>query len=166
MQHLQSINYVPCCVGKWTRVNTCNSNEKSIADYGLCNSKLASVISKVVIDEPEEYKLKRRNHSDHNTFIIDINTKTEHLELVGKSVWKINEKTDCEKYKEIIRNKIQNYDWNTKNSTEYTQKIHTVLHEAATKSKGKYKISNNSLRNKQIQETKKLKRIAKHEKRK
>ena len=83
--------------------------------------------------------------------------------MVGKSVWKINEKTDWRKYKELMQNKIQNYDWNTKNSTEYTEKINTVLHELATKSIGKYKISNNILNNKQIQEAKKLKRIAKHE---
>ena len=61
----------------------------------------------MIIDEPQEY-------SDHNTFIIDINTKTKHLEMVGKSVWKINEKTDWRKYKELMQNKIQNYDWNTK----------------------------------------------------
>ena len=54
MQHLQLLNYLPCCVGKWTRVNTCNSNEKFIIDYGLFNSKLASVILKVIIDEPQE----------------------------------------------------------------------------------------------------------------
>ena len=38
-----------------------------------------------------------------------------------------------------------------------------VLHETATKSIGKYKISNNILNKKQIQEAKNLKRIAKHE---
>ena len=92
MQHLLLINCLPCCVGKWTRVNTCNNNEKSIIDYGLCNSKLASMISKVIINEPLEYKLKGRKCSDHNTFIIDINTKTKHLEIVAKSVRKINEK--------------------------------------------------------------------------
>ena len=92
MQHRQLINCFPCCVSKWTWVNTCNSNEKSITEYGLCNSKLASMISKVIINEPEEYKLKGRNYSDNNTFIIDINSKTKHLEIVGKSVWKINEK--------------------------------------------------------------------------
>ena len=117
----------------------------------------------MIIDEPQEYKLKGKKYSDHNAFITDINTKTKHFEMVGKSVWKINEKTDWRKYKELMQNKIQNYDWTTKNSTEYTQKIHTVLHEIATKSIGKYKISNNILNNKQIQEAKKLKRIAKHE---
>ena len=52
------------------------------------------MISKAIIDESQEYKLKGRNYSDHNTFIIDINTKAKHLEIVGKSVWKINKKTD------------------------------------------------------------------------
>ena len=66
------------------------------------------MISKVIIDEPQEYKLKGRKNSDHNTFIIDINNKTNHLERVGKSVWKINQKTDWKKYKVFIQNKIQN----------------------------------------------------------
>ena len=56
------------------------------------------MISKVIIDEPQEYKLKEKKYSDHNTFIIDINTKTKHLEMVGKSVWKINEKTNWRKW--------------------------------------------------------------------
>ena len=46
--------------------------------------------------------------------------------MVGKSVWKINEKTDWKKYKELMQNKIQNYDWNTKNSTEYTEKYYSM----------------------------------------
>ena len=116
-----------------------------------------------MIDEPQEYKLKGRKYSDHNTFIININTKTKDLDMVGKSVWKINGKTEWNKYKELMQSKTQNYDWNTRISTEYTQKIHTVLHETASKSIGKYKISNNILNNKQIQEAKKSKRIAKHE---
>ena len=139
MQHLQLVNSAPCCVGNWTRVNICNNNEKSIIDYGLSSSKLTSMISKVIIDEPQEYKLKGKKYSDHNTFIIDINTKTKHLEMVGKSVWKINEKTDWRNCKELLQNKIQNYDWYTKSSTEHTKKINKVLHEIATKSIGKYK---------------------------
>ena len=107
MKHLQLINSVPCCVGKWTRVNTYNNNEKSIIDYGICISKLTSMTSKVIIDEPQEYKLKGRKYSDHNNFIIDIDNKTKHLEMVGKSVWKINEKTDWKKYKELMQTKYK-----------------------------------------------------------
>ena len=68
MQHLQLVNSAPCCVGKWTRVKTCNNNEKSIIDYGLCNSKLTSIISKVMNHKNTSSKEKI---SDHNTFIID-----------------------------------------------------------------------------------------------
>ena len=82
-------------------------------DYRLCNSKLASMVPKVIIDKLQEYNLKGRTYSDD--FIIDINTKTRHFEMVRKSVWKINEKTDWKKYKELIQSKIQNYDWNTEN---------------------------------------------------
>ena len=110
MQHLRLINCLPHCVGKWTWVNTCNNDEKSIINYGLCNSKLASMISKVIINEPQEYKLKERRCSDNKTFIFEINTKTKYFEIVGKSVWKTNKKMDWQKYKELIQHKIQNYD--------------------------------------------------------
>ena len=66
MQHLQLTNCIPFCVGEWTWVSTCNNNEKSIIGYGLCNSKLASMISKVIIDEQQGYKLTGRKYSDHN----------------------------------------------------------------------------------------------------
>ena len=70
----QLMNCMPFFMGKWIRINTCNNNEKSILDYGLCNTKLASMISKVVIDELQEYKMKERKYSDHNTFVIEKNT--------------------------------------------------------------------------------------------
>ena len=41
LQHLRLTNCLPCCVGKWTMVNTCKNNEKSIIGYSLCNIKLA-----------------------------------------------------------------------------------------------------------------------------
>ena len=64
-------------------------------------------MSIVIKDEPQEYKLKGKKYSDHNTFIIDINTKTKHLKMVGKSVWKINEKTDWRNYKELLQTKYK-----------------------------------------------------------
>ena len=55
----------------------------------------------MIIDELPEYNLKGRKYSDHNTFLIDIITKTKHLEAKGKSFWKINEKIDWKKYKRL-----------------------------------------------------------------
>ena len=60
----------------------------------------------------------------------------------------------------MIQKIIQSYDWNKKNNTEYTEKIHTVLHCTPRKAK---KILNTILNDKQIQEAKKLKQIGKHE---
>ena len=64
------------------------------------------MISKLIIHEPQEYKLKGRKYSDHNTFTIDIDTKTKHFEVVGKSVWKINENW-LEEIQRVMQNKIQ-----------------------------------------------------------
>ena len=57
--------------GKWTRVNIKNSNEKSIIDYAICSKTISKNIMKVLIDDQETYKIKGKNKSDHNIFIID-----------------------------------------------------------------------------------------------
>ena len=112
------------------------------------------MMSKVIIDKPQECKLKERKSSDHNTFIIDINTKTKYLEMVvnqsGKSVKKLtgrNTRSSCKTKYRIMTG--------TQKIAQNTLKKYTVLHEIATKSMGKYKISNNILNNKQIQEVRK-----------
>ena len=78
------------------------------------------------MDKPQEYKLKGRQYSDHNTFIMDINTRTKHFQIVGKSVWKINEKTDWKKYKELIQNKTQKIMTGTQTIAQNSLKNYTL----------------------------------------
>ena len=70
--NLDILNKDAKCEGKSTRVNAKNSNEKSIIDYAICSKTLLKDIMKVLIDDQETYKIKGKNKSDHNTFIIDI----------------------------------------------------------------------------------------------
>ena len=49
-----------------------NGNEKSITDNAICSKTLSKNIMKVLTDDQEAYKIKGKNKSDHNTYIIDI----------------------------------------------------------------------------------------------
>ena len=74
---------------KWTRVNTKNSNKKSIIDYAICSKTLSKDIMKVLIDDQETYKIKGKNKSDHNTIIIDIEKTVNNNKIHPKYSQKI-----------------------------------------------------------------------------
>ena len=76
-----------------------NSNEKSIIDYTICSKTLSKYIMMVLIDDQETYKIKGKNKSDHNTFMIGIE------KTIDK--WKINNNTNWNTYKTPIENKIE-----------------------------------------------------------
>ena len=80
--------------GKWTRANTKNSNEKSIIDYAVCSKTLLKDFMKVLIDDQETYKIKGKNKSDYNTFIIDIEKTVNNSKIHPKYSWKINNNTN------------------------------------------------------------------------
>ena len=98
---------MPKCKGKWTRVNTKNSNEKSIIDYAICSKTLSKDIMKVLIDDQETYKIKGKNKSDHNTFIIEKEKTVNNNKVHPKYSWKINNNTNWNTYKNTIENEIE-----------------------------------------------------------
>ena len=56
----------------------------------------------MIIDEEENYRLKSKNRSDHNTIMLTINKKLNQKCKQNK-IWEINEKTDCKKYEEKLK---------------------------------------------------------------
>ena len=78
--NLEILNIYTKCEGKWTRVSIKICNEKPIIDYAICSKTLSKNIVKALIDDQETYKIKGKNKSDYNTFIIDIKkcTQTAH----------------------------------------------------------------------------------------
>ena len=63
------------CKGLWTRVQ---SQERSILDYVLTNSKLLSTVTEMIVDENEQYnvfKFKKsgKTYSDHISILIKLN---------------------------------------------------------------------------------------------
>ena len=49
---------------------------------------------KVLMDDKETYKIKDKNKSDHNTFIIDIGKTINNNKIHSKYSWKINNDTN------------------------------------------------------------------------
>ena len=64
-------------------------------------------IMKVLIDDHKTYKIKDKNKSDHNTFIIDIEKTINNNKKYPKYSWKINNNTNWNAYKNTIENKIE-----------------------------------------------------------
>ena len=56
----------------------------------------------MIIDEEENYRLKSKNQSDHNTIMLTINKKLNQKYKQNK-IWEINEKTDYKKYEEKLK---------------------------------------------------------------
>ena len=92
--NLDILNKHAKCEGRWTRVNTKNSNEKSIIDYAICSKILSKDIMKILIDDKETYKIKGKNKSGDNTFIIDIEKTINNNKIHPKYSWKINNNTN------------------------------------------------------------------------
>ena len=65
------------CIGKWTRKNTSNDTERSEIDYAITTENMWHSVRKMVIDEKEEFKLKGKKPSDHNTMIIKLELQAD-----------------------------------------------------------------------------------------
>ena len=65
------------CIGKWTRKNTSNDTERSEIDYAITTENMWHSVRKMVIDEEEEFKLKGKKPSDHNTMIIKLELQAD-----------------------------------------------------------------------------------------
>ena len=62
----------------------------------------------MIIEEEENYRLKGKNRSDHNTIMLTINKKLNQKNKQNK-ISKINEKIDWKKYEVKLKTKICNY---------------------------------------------------------
>ena len=87
-------------------IPTKNSNKKSVKDYAICSKTLLKEILKVLIGDQETYKIKGRNKSDHNTFIIDTEKTINNNKMHPKYSWKINNNTNWNTCKNAIENRI------------------------------------------------------------
>ena len=156
--NLDILNKHAKCEGKQTRVNTKNSNEKSIIDYAICSKTLSKETMKVLIDDQETYKIKGKKKSDHNTFIIDIEKSVNNNKTYPKYSWKINNNTNWNKYKNAIENEIEY------NPPGNYQELEQIVHSTAMKAIGMYKYNSNQVyNNKNIKASRQQKHTAKKE---
>ena len=127
--------------GKWTRANTKNSNEKSIIDYAVCSKTLSKDFMKVLIDDQETYKIKGKNKSDHNTFIIEKEKTVNNNKIHPKYSWKINNNTNWNTYKNVIENEIEY------NPPGNYQELEQIVHSTTMKTIGMCKDNCNQIYN-------------------
>ena len=118
-----------------------NSNKKSVKDYAICSKTLLKEILKVLIGDQETYKIKGRNKSDHNTFIIDIEKTINNNKMHPKYSWKINNNTNWNTCKNAIENKIEY------NPPANYQDLEQALYSAAMRTIGMYKFNSNQVHN-------------------
>ena len=85
---------------------------------------------KVLIDDQETHRIKGKNKSDHNIFIIYI------FKIHPKYSWKINNNTNWNTYKNAIENQIEigNY-----------QDLEQIVYSTAMKTTGMYKYNSNQI---------------------
>ena len=113
---------------------------------------------KVLIDDQEIYKIKCKNKSDHNTFIMDIEKTINNNKIHPKYSWKINNNTNWNIYKNTIENKIE---YNP--PTNY-QDLEQIVYSTAMKAIGMYKYNSNQVyNNKSIKAARQQKPTAKKE---
>ena len=92
------------CKGLWTRVK---SQERSILDYVLTNSKLLSTVTEMIVDENKQYsafKLEksRKTYSDHNAILLKLNLVTA---IKKQKNNRIITKGGCKKYRSKLTQK-------------------------------------------------------------
>ena len=113
---------------------------------------------KVLIDDQETYKIKGKNKSDHNTFIIEKEKTVNNSKIHPKYSWKINNNTNWNTYKNVIENEIEY------NPPGNYQELEQIVHSTAMKAIGMYKYNSNQVyNNKNIKASRQQKHTAKKE---
>ena len=116
----------------------------------------------MIIDEEENYMLKGKDRSDHNTIMLTINKKLNQKNKQNK-IWKINEKADWNMYEGKLKNELCNYKV-TADITESNNNLSKLILYTAEQTVGNIYIDSNNSRIKKL--TKPLRAIEKKEKRK
>ena len=147
IQNTQTVilNSQPFCTGKWTRVNTKNTSERSILDYVIVSPALLPFIKTMAIDEAEEYKLfSRKSKSDHNCIYLDIQVNFPPSDTLLKQIkWKITMDTDWKQFDQAVASSpvINTAPTQHESATMYYQKWSNHLLEIATATIGQYPTS-------------------------
>ena len=110
---------------------------------------------KVLTDDQETHRIKGKNKSDHNTFIIDIEKTINNNKIHPKYSLKINNNRNWNTYKSANENQMEigNY-----------QNLEQIVFSTAMKTTGMYKYNSNQVYiNANIKTTRQQKRTSKTE---
>ena len=87
---LTFLNKSKKCVGKITRVNSKNSNEKSAIDFVVASDHIEKTLTHMLIDEDGLYRIKGKKETDHNTIIATFQfTASTRQKKVKKTNWNL-----------------------------------------------------------------------------
>ena len=87
---LHLLNNSDKCTGKVTRINTKDNTEFSAIDFVVVSDGAKPWVQSMLIDEDGLMKVKGRNHSDHNTIVIEMTiTGTYYPKTEKKTCWNI-----------------------------------------------------------------------------
>ena len=87
---LKVLNGSNKCKGEITRKNTKNEDEKSAIDFVVVNDEAEQMVTEMIIDENELYKVKGKNATDHNTICVNMNLKDlNNTKVVKKTDWNL-----------------------------------------------------------------------------
>ncbi len=120
--------------GHWTRVNRCNTNEKSIIDYILTTKEISKYKGITTIDEEGQLRIKGKNETDHNTIVtnfkINNQRKPEYIER-----WKKGTKETWEEYNRKFQRKHHEGALRTENYEEMEKTIIETLESTVGKTR-------------------------------
>ena len=125
------INETDKCVGKWTRINSKNKEEKSILDYVITTKEVYQQTENMIIDEQELLKLSGSKPSDHNTILLEINIPKIRSTTKKKEIWKINKNTKWAEYRKELEQELHqsssSFQGNTNVQKQYEYIIKAIL---------------------------------------
>lgn len=132
---------------KWTRVNRNKTSEKSIIDYIICDQNTRKYLKDIEIDGTGSYRPKGKNETDHNTIIakFEIPLKKSNKKI---TTWNINEKTNWDKYNELLENMPTPKNYNELESN-IKQALNTVAKKITITTNKKYGLDTESKKLKQ-----------------
>ena len=136
------INKTEKCEGVITRQNRTKQEEKSSIDFVTATYAISQSITRMLIDENGDHRLKSKKESDHNTIIVDVKLNLKHHRQEKKT--QRNLKAPAEKwalFREELGNKKKEANNimsdRSKSITERYKKWGNIIDKAARKTIGK-----------------------------
>ncbi len=96
---------------EWTRENRKKLDEKSIIDYAIVTQKTETKISNTRVDIVGTHRLIGKEHTDHNTILLETNMEVR-TKPATRKVWKKGKPEDWANFNRDINKTLQKKETN------------------------------------------------------